>query len=131
MPAGRPTAYDPSFCDKVVEVGLQGGSLAEMAYECGVTRETVNNWAHEHEEFFEALTRAKMSSLIWWERKGRAGMEKSSSEFQGNLWSRNMAARFPDDWREVKGTELTGKGGGPVEHKVTEIQRTIVDPSAE
>jgi predicted regulator of Ras-like GTPase activity (Roadblock/LC7/MglB family) len=25
-----------------------------------------------------------------------------------------MAARFPDDWREVKGTELSGKDGSPI-----------------
>ena len=129
MPAGRPTSYDPSFCDKVIEIGEQGGSLAEMAYECGIIRETLNEWAKAHEEFSDALKHAKLSSQIWWERKGRGGIEKSSSEFQGNLWSRNMAARFPDDWREVKGTEVTGRDGGPVEHKVTEIQRTIIDPS--
>lgn len=25
--------------------------------------------------------------------------------------------------------QLTGDGGGPIEHRVTEIQRTIIDPS--
>jgi hypothetical protein len=27
-----------------------------------------------------------------------------------------MAARFPEEWRENKGVELTGAGGGPVQH---------------
>lgn len=39
-----------------------------------------------------------------------------------------MAARFPKDWREVKGTELTGKDGGPVE-TVGKIERVIIDPA--
>ena len=34
------------------------------------------------------------------------------------LWSRSMAARFPDDYRESNKVELTGKNGGPVESQV-------------
>jgi hypothetical protein len=41
-----------------------------------------------------------------------------------------MAARFPEDWREIKGTELTGKDGGPVAMKAEPAEWTIVDPSA-
>ena len=47
--------------------------------------------------------------------QGYSDLEKPASEFQGNVWSRSMAARFPDDWREVKGTELTGKDGAPIQ----------------
>lgn len=108
MPAGRPSSYDPSFCDKVVEVGEKGGSLAEMAYECGVIRETINEWAKVRPEFSDALNKAQLASQIWWERKGRDGIEKPSSEFQGNLWSRNMAARFRNDWSERKEVEHSG-----------------------
>jgi hypothetical protein len=99
-----------------------------MAYELDACKNTLNNWASEHEEFLTAFTRAKLASQVWWERKGRAGMEKSSSEFQASVWSRSMAARFPEDWREVKGTELTGKDGSPVE-TVQRIERVIIDPA--
>jgi hypothetical protein len=119
MPAGRPSKYDPAFCDKVIKLGEEGASIDEMAYECGVCDNTLDNWAEAHEEFFIAFTRAKQASQVWWERKGRSGMEKPAQEFQGNIWSRNMAARFPKKWREVKGTELTGKDGAPVQQQLT------------
>jgi hypothetical protein len=125
MPAGRPSKYDPAFCDKVISLGEIGASVDEMAYECGVCENTLNNWAEAHEEFLIAFTRAKIASQVWWERKGRSGMEKAAQEFQGNIWSRNMAARFPRKWREVKGTELTGKDGTAIP-----IAQTItIDPS--
>lgn len=131
MPAGRPTDYNPDFCALIIEHGEKGASVVEMAYECGVTKQSIYEWARVHPEFSDALNKARAASQVWWERKGRAGIEKSSSEFQGNLWGRNMSARFPEDWREIKGTELTGANGGPVEHAVTHITRTIVDPAAE
>lgn len=115
MTAGRPTDYDPAYCDDIIKLGESGASVAEMAYELGVVKQTLFNWADAHPEFMDAFTRAKLAAQVWWERKGRAGMEKPASEFQGNVWSRSMAARFPDDWREVKGTELTGKDGAPIQ----------------
>ena len=115
MSAGRPSEYDPAYCERIIELGEGGASIAEMAYELGCCKNTLTAWANANEEFLNAFTRAKMASQVWWERKGRAGMEKSGSEFQGNIWSRNMAARFPDDWREVKGAEITGKNGAPIQ----------------
>jgi transposase-like protein len=123
----RPSLYDPAYCERVIELGEQGASIAEMAYELGVVKNTLENWAAEHEEFLNAFTRAKLASQVWWERKGRAGMEKSSSEFQASVWSRSMAARFPEDWREVKGTELTGKDGGPIAVAPEAAEWTVID----
>lgn len=125
---GRPSDYDPAYCDKVIELGETGASIDEMAYELGVHDDTLRNWSNAHPEFFDAFTRAKLASQVWWERKGRSGMEKPSTEFNGSVWSRNMAARFPARWREVKGTELTGKDGGAIE-TIGKVERVIIDPS--
>lgn len=128
MPGGRPSDYDPAFCDKVVELGSTGASVAEMAFELGVTKQTLHNWTDAHPQFLDAFTRAKLASQVWWERKGRDGMEKPSNEFQASIWSRSMAARFPEDWREVKGAELTGKDGAQL--IPTRIESVIVDPAS-
>jgi len=123
MTGGRPTGYDPAFCDRVIELGKTGASVVEMACEIGVHRNTLETlWPAAHPEFMEAFAYARQCSQVWWERKGRVGMEKSGQEFQASIWSRSMAARFPHDWREVKGTELTGKDGGPVETKISRIE---------
>ncbi len=126
MPAGRPSEYDPAYCDRIVELGKTGASLVEMAFEFGVTKQTLHNWTDAHPEFLDAFTRAKMASQVWWERKGRDGMEKSSQEFQASIWSRSMAARFPEDWTEKKRQELSGPNGGAI--PVTQIRLIGVEP---
>lgn len=110
MPAGRPSDYDPAFCDEVIRLGQEGASIAKMAYTLGVAKNTLTAWAEAHPEFLSAFTYAKLASQVWWEDKGRDGMEKSSQEFQSSIWSRSMAARFPEDWREKTGVDHTSDG---------------------
>lgn len=122
----RPSKYDPAYCERVIEMGRQGYSVVEMADELEVCRATLEaNWTAEHPEFLEAFTRATQAAQAWWERTGRTGM--LGKDIDGGIWSRSMAARFPRDWREIKGTELTGKDGGPVEVKAEKAEWTVVD----
>ena len=123
---GRPSDYDPSYCERVIELGKEGASVIEMAHEIGVVKQTLYDWEKAHPEFLDAMTRAREASQVWWEATGRKNM--LTSGFNASVWSRSMAARFPRDWREVKGTELTGKDGGPVE-TVGKVERVIIDPA--
>lgn len=109
----RPTEYKQEYCEQVIEHGKAGKSIAWMASFFDVNKDTIYEWAKVHPEFSDALTRAKAHSQAWWEDKGQAGME--SPGFGASVWSRSMAARFPEDWRESKGVELTGAKGGPVQ----------------
>lgn len=119
-PGGRPSAYDPTYCDKVVEWGRQGKSRAWIADELGVVRNTLKNWEAEHPEFLIAMERALIASQRWWEDAGQNGM--TSREFNAPIWSRSMAARFPDDWRE-KMAHVGGAEEDPViQHKITRIE---------
>ena len=129
MSAGRPTDYNPDFCELVIELGKQGKSVAQMASECDVSKQTMLTWASIYPEFLDALTLAKTHSQNWWESKGQDNLLSSGGvSLNAGVWSRSMAARFPDDWRENKGVELTGAGGGAL--KFEEVRRTIVDPKA-
>ena len=124
---GRPSDYKPEYCDDVIAMGKQGFSVVEMAAELEVARATLEaNWPAAHPEFLEAFTQARQHSQAWWERAGRVGMIENN--ISAPIWSRSMAARFPRDWREVKGTELTGKDGGAIE-TVGKVERVIIDPS--
>ena len=122
---GRPTGYHPDHCQRVIELGSEGKSKTEIAFELDVARQTLDVWAKLYHEFNDALTRAKQAEQVWWERKGRDNLEKQV--FQASMWSRSMAARFPDDWRETSRQEQTGPGGGPIQ--IDRIQRVIVDPN--
>lgn len=128
---GRPSEYRPEYCDKVIEMGKQGCSVVEMAAAIGVARMTLETrWPAEHEDFREALQLARDASQAWWEAQGRVNliMPKDAGTFQASVWSRSMAARFPRDWRENKGVELTGANGGPVQTLQVEFVRATSKP---
>lgn len=112
MPAGRPSKYDPAFCERVIENGRLGYSKAELAADLDVTRATMDSWTESHPEFLNAVQRAHELSLAWWEAQSRSNL--ATSGFQAALWGKAMSGRFPKEpYRER--TELTGKDGGPVQ----------------
>ena len=100
MPAGRPTSYDPRFCDLVIELGKEGASKAEMAAECGVSRPTFDAWCEAHEEFLYSVKEAFSFSQAWWEKKGRVATFGGVDGFNATSFIFNMKNRFPNDWRE-------------------------------
>lgn len=105
-PVGRPTKYDPKYCQLVIEIGEQGGWLAEMAEACDVVRSTMDEWAANHPEFSEALTRAKQKAQAWFELKGREGL--TAEKFNSALWAKQMSARHRDEYTERQQVEHSG-----------------------
>ncbi len=97
---GRPTKYDPAYCDMVILWGRLGKSRTWMAAELMVVRQTLDNWAVEHEEFADALAIAKQLEQQFWEDAGQDGLR--SVGFQGSVWRQNMSSRFAKEWRETK-----------------------------
>lgn len=128
MPGGRPTDYKEEYCNSVIEFGKQGFSRVQMAAEFEVAKATIQNWEKEHPEFLAAMTRAMTLSQAWWEKKGQECLVMPAGvSFQASAWSRSMAARFPDDWREKTATEHSGPDGGPIKAEtVTKV--TFVRP---
>jgi len=128
MPGGRPTDYKEEYCNSVIEFGRQGFSRVQMAAELEVAKATIQNWEKEHPEFLAAMTRAMTLSQAWWEKKGQECLVMPAGvSFQASAWSRSMAARFPDDWREKTATEHSGPDGGPIKAEtVTKV--TFVRP---
>lgn len=120
---GRPTAYKEEFCDLIIEVGKAGGSVVKMANACGVSKETIYDWARSKPLFSDAFTRARNLSQEWWEDLGQRSMimEQGSGTFSQSAWSRSMAARFPEDWRESKHTEVTGADKGAIKVVAAEM----------
>lgn len=119
-PPWRPTKYDPAFCEKVVEWGKLGKSIAWMAASLDVHKDTIYEWQKQHPDFSDALARARCQSQKWWEDQGQDNL--CAAVFKDGMWRANMAARFQDDWREKQEVDLNGK------LQVSEVKRTIVDP---
>lgn len=109
MPAGRPTDYRPEYCEQVVELGRQGKSVVQMACGLSVHKATLYEWEKVHPEFSDAFTHARQLSQDWWENAAQTGLVTPG--FNASLWSRSMAARFPDDYTERSKRELSGTDG--------------------
>ena len=110
---GRPTKYDPSYCQKVIELGAKGKSIEQIAGMLNVAKRTLYNWRDSHEDFLHALEEAHDLSLMWWEDQAQTGIWAlpEGEKLNASLWSRSMAARFPAKYRESVKQEITGADG--------------------
>lgn len=66
LPVGRPSKYNPEYCDKVIAYGKDGDTLVHLARELGVAKSTLYEWAGEHKEFSDALAICKSNSEAYW-----------------------------------------------------------------
>ena len=115
-PVGRPSKYDPAFCERVIQLGKLGKSIEQIACELDVGTKTIYNWRDEHPEFLRALDMAREFEQNWWETIAQTHMieEKDAAKLNASIWSRSMAARFPKKYRESTKQEITGADGAPL-----------------
>jgi transposase len=126
-PVGRPSLYDPAYCQKVIELGKLGKSVEAIGSMLEVGTKTLYRWKDEHEEFRHAMELAKEHELRWWEEMAQGYMleHKDGERLNASIWSRSMAARFPKKYRESTKQEITGMDGAPL---LSGIQVTFVKP---
>lgn len=123
MPGGRPTKYDSSFCEKVIESGQAGKTLAGMAEDLDIDRATLNDWMEIHEEFSRAVKRGLQKAQAWWEDQGRIATFGGIDGFNATSYIFQMKNRFKDDWREKVETEHSGAV------QVSAVEWHVKDPS--
>jgi len=114
---GRPTKYDPSYCQIAIELGRQGKSRESIAANLNVSWNTLNLWADAHPEFMEALNNAKTLEQDYWEDLGLRYIVEApgGSKLNSAVWGRSMAARFPQKWRDNSKMEVVGKDNGAIQ----------------
>ena len=125
-PVGRPSKYKPEFCERVIELASEGAGWAEYAADFGIDRPTLYDWAAAHPEFSTALTRAKVLEQAWFEREGRLNLK--NREFNANLWSKSVSARFREDYTERRVSEVTGANGGAVQVEAKGVDTDALSP---
>jgi transposase len=127
-PVGRPSLYDPKYCEEVIALGKIGKSVEQIASRLGFSLRTMYEWREVHEEFSHALSEAKEHEQAWWEDQADSYMveTKDGPRLNATIWSRSMAARFPKKYREQVKQEITGADGAPL---LAGIQVTFVKPS--
>jgi hypothetical protein len=137
---GRPTAYEPEFCQKAANLCIAGATDFEVAEALGVCVRTIYRWKAEYPDFCHAL---------------RLGKELADDRVEASLYHRSVGYSYPavkimqndgdpvlvpftehvppdigaitlwlinrrgDKWRAKQTLEMTGPGGGPIQHEDT------------
>jgi hypothetical protein len=132
---GRPTDYEPGFCERAANLCAQGATDFEVAQELGCHVSTLYRWKAMHPEFREAL---------------KVGKEASDDRVESSLYHRAVGYSYPaikimqnngepvivpytehvppdvgaatlwltnrrrEDWKQRQSTELSGPNGGPI-----------------
>lgn len=109
MPAGRPSKYDPKYCDEVVAYMGQGYSKTAFAGSIGVCRDTILEWSSTIPEFSGAVKAAEAARVQSLET-GLLQSDQLGPQVTARIFALKNAA--PDEWRDRR--EFTGADGGPI-----------------
>lgn len=109
MPAGRPSKYDPAYCESIVSFCQDGSSISSFAASIGVSRSTITEWGNEHPEFSAAVKAAKTAVAAWYDKAAR----KNAIEGGGNATICIFGLKNFDeeDFRDVQETKHSGNVG--------------------
>lgn len=122
---GRPTKYDPAFCEVVETEMAKGLSLAAVAGIIGVARSTINEWMAEHPEFSEAVSRAKSVRLLHWERAALRVATAGGGPGTATIIVFGLKNMGGDEWTDTTKTELSGPNGAPIQAEVTSARELL------
>lgn len=123
MPAGRPSKYDPKFCDEAINFMQDGYSVTAFAGHIGVACSTVFKWAEEHPEFSDALKTAQALAAKWWEERLRTVAMTGDGNATACIFG--VKNRSSKEWKDKVEQEHTGPDGGPVQFQ--QVVRKVVD----
>lgn len=110
-PVGRPSLYDPAYCEQVVEHMAEGASLTSFAAEISVARSTINEWMEQHAEFSEAVRKGKAKCAAWWEKAGRTIALTGGGPGAATLVVFGMKNMGKDDWSDATKVDHTSSDG--------------------
>lgn len=116
---GRPSTYDPEYCDYVLDMGREGKSRTQIAAGLGVSLTALKDWENAHEEFAVALKESRDLSMAWWENAGQLNLARSG--FNAVLYIFQMKSRFRDEYGDVQTVRHTGAAGGAMELNVSGV----------
>lgn len=106
---GRPSKYDPAYCEAIIEHMSEGASVTSFAASIRVSRATINVWAEEHPAFLEALQIAKAACAAWWEKTGRNVASQGGAPGQSTMITFGLKNMGRDDWSD----SIKHVGGDP------------------
>jgi len=109
---GRPSLFDPAYCDMVIEHMAQGHSLTSFAGEIEVEPRTVERWAQDggefsHPAFCRAVKIGRAKAVTHWEKQALAVAK--GGEGNATIIIFGLKNRAKDDWADLTKTEHSGE----------------------
>lgn len=130
----RPTVYKSEYCQMLIDHLEKGYSFESFAGLVGVCKQTLYNWADEHQEFLDSKKAGIEKARLFWEKEGIEGLwtieENEGSgkdqirrrkQINSTIWLFNMKNRFPKEWSDKK----------EIDHSVKDISVTISDDESD
>lgn len=134
---GRPTKYDPKFCELVIKAGMEGKSSSYICSMLAIGRTTFDRFMAAHEEFRDAYQLSQEYSCEWWESQARRNIKDPAKSFNANLYAFHMRNRFKHHYSESMGSivSLNTNSATPqaenankeIKEKLDELERKIRD----
>jgi hypothetical protein len=94
MSVGRPSKYDPKFCELLMEHMKRGLSFLSFAGTIGICFDTLYEWEKQHPEFSEAKKRGVAMSLAWDEELLNKGSEGKQRGYNAAAHKWKMTNRY-------------------------------------
>lgn len=123
---GRPSDYDPKFCDEIVNFCAKGFSITAFACSIDVTRDTLYEWEKTRPDFSDAIKRARTYRQVFWEQRLIDSSDPEREKMASGVAALTIFAlkntapeEFSDDQRHhhfISGTV-----------KVERVERLIID----
>lgn len=111
------------MCDQIEELMGKGMTIAQAAVEMGVTRKTIYQWGREHEDFAEALERARDKSRAFYDERMMELACSPAKESNPAVFIFAMKGMFPE-LRSLD-SKVVVEGGNPEKPLVTaEVSKT-------
>ncbi len=123
-PRGRPSLYDTSYCERVLELAAEGCGKAEIAAALSVSRKTLNAWIDAHPEFKDAMRQAKELEYAWWLAAGRKGQFLKT--WNATSWALQMRNRFGARFRDkAENGDEEARDAPDAERLRAQMERTL------
>ena len=109
MPMGRPSKYQPEYCEMLIKHMSEGLSFESFGGVVNCHDDTLRNWCELFPDFLDARKRGLQANKIFWERVGVDGAMGKIPGFNATSWIFNMKNRFKWTDRLESNTNHSGK----------------------
>ena len=95
---GRPTKYNPIYCEQAIDYMKDGYSATAFAGHINVSFSTLRLWMDEHPDFSAAIKIARSKSAAWWERALMANATTGDGNATACIFG--VKNRSQDEWKD-------------------------------